>query len=132
MKIAIDFDGTVVEHQYPEIGKDIGAVPVLKLLVENGHKLILNTMRSGKLLQDAVQWFSNNEIPLFGVNEDPAQKYWTTSPKVHAGLYIDDHGLGTPITKEGYVDWEKVAWMLTYIYGLITPEQYTDLELANG
>lgn len=57
MKIGIDFDGTCVTHDYPRIGKDIGAVPVLKELVERGHKLILNTMRSGKELEDAVEWF---------------------------------------------------------------------------
>ena len=55
MKIGIDFDGTCVTHEYPKIGKDIGAVPVLKELVEKGHKLILNTMRSGKELEDAVE-----------------------------------------------------------------------------
>jgi hypothetical protein len=44
--IGIDFDGTVVTHDFPKIGKDIGAVPVLRKLVDNGHKLILFTMRS--------------------------------------------------------------------------------------
>jgi hypothetical protein len=46
MDILIDFDGTCVAHEFPKVGKDIGAVPVLKALVENGHNLILFTMRS--------------------------------------------------------------------------------------
>lgn len=114
MKIGIDFDGTCVTHEYPKIGKDIGAVLVLKKLTAAGHKLILNTMRCGKELQDAVNWFSNNDIPLYGVNEDPGQKEWTQSPKVFANIYIDDAALGCPLiwTKDKndrpFVDWEKV------------------------
>ena len=55
--IILDFDGTVVTHEYPRIGKDIGAVEVLTKLVDNGHNLILFTMRSGKTLDEAVNWF---------------------------------------------------------------------------
>jgi predicted mannosyl-3-phosphoglycerate phosphatase (HAD superfamily) len=72
--IAVDFDGTCVTHEYPHIGKDIGAVPVLKSFVEAGHRLILYTMRSGKELDEAVDWFKRNGIPLSGVNENPSQK----------------------------------------------------------
>lgn len=114
MVIALDFDGTVVTHRYPEIGVDIGSVGVLKKLVENGHKLILNTMRSGKELEDAVNWFNSNDIPLYGVNENPDQKSWTDSTKVFANIYIDDAALGAPlIYKEEmsirpYIDWVKV------------------------
>ena len=60
MYIAVDFDGTCVTHDYPRIGKEIGAPKVLKRLVEAGHKLILNTMRSGKELQDAIHWFNKS------------------------------------------------------------------------
>ena len=124
MKIAIDFDGTVVTHEYPDIGRDIGAVPVLKRLVLEGHKLILNTMRSGEELQDAVDWFKENDIPLYGVNEDPEQKEWTQSPKVFANLYIDDAALGCPLifpvksfsngrtSDRPFVDWKKVEQRL--------------------
>ncbi|WP_461246357.1 hypothetical protein [Treponema sp. R6D11] len=112
MKIAIDFDGTCVTHEYPNVGQDIGAVPVLKKLAADGHKLILNTMRCGDQLQAAVDWFKKNDIPLYGVNEDPGQKNWTQSPKVFANLYIDDAALGCPLVYSGrdkpYVDWEKV------------------------
>ena len=77
--IAVDFDGTVVTHAYPHIGNDIGAVPVLRELIGNGCRVILYTMRSGRLLDDAVAWFARNDIPLYAVNENPAQREWTTS-----------------------------------------------------
>ena len=118
MYIAIDFDGTCVTHDYPRIGKDIGAVTVLKRLVEAGHKLILNTMRSGKELQDAVNWFNENGIELYGANENSTQKRWTQSPKVYANLYIDDAALGCPLrmnsdlSERPFVDWEVVSFLL--------------------
>jgi hypothetical protein len=114
MYIAIDFDGTCVTHDYPRVGKDIGAVPVLKKLTDSGHQLILNTMRSGKELVDAVQWFADNDIPLYGANENPTQKEWTLSPKVYAHLYIDDAALGCPlmfdhaVSNRPFVNWELV------------------------
>ena len=111
MYIAIDFDGTCVTHDYPRIGKDIHAIPVLNKLVSNGHKLILNTMRSGKELDDAVNWFKENNIELFGINENPTQKSWTNSPKVYAHMYIDDAAFGCPllnmpeISDRPFVNW---------------------------
>ena len=87
--IAVDFDGTVVTHAYPEIGDDAGAVAVLKELTDNGCRLILYTMRSGALLDKAVKWFRDREIPLYAINENPSQQRWTSSPKIHADLYID-------------------------------------------
>lgn len=118
MYIAIDFDGTCVTHDYPRIGKDINAVNVLKKLVANGHKLILNTMRSGKELKEAINWFKENDIELYGANENPTQKRWTKSPKVYAHLYIDDAALGCPlkmdlnISDRPFVDWEVVSCLL--------------------
>lgn len=118
MYIAIDFDGTCVTHDYPRIGKDINAVNVLKKLVANGHKLILNTMRSGKELKEAINWFKKNDIELYGANENPTQKRWTNSPKVYAHLYIDDAALGCPlkmdlsISDRPFVDWEAVSCLL--------------------
>ena len=118
MYIAIDFDGTCVTHDYPRIGKDINAVNVLKKLVANGHKLILNTMRSGKELKEAINWFKKNDIELYGANENPTQKKWTNSPKVYAHLYIDDAALGCPLKMDlslsdrPFVDWEAVSCSL--------------------
>ena len=119
MIIALDFDGTVVTHEYPYVGEDIGAVPVLKELTAAGHQLILFTMRSGKLLDEALEWFERNGIELFAVNENPEQKSWTSSVKVHANIYIDDCALGCPIRFEDgvrrpCVDWQKVREILAY------------------
>jgi hypothetical protein len=120
MIIAIDFNGTCVKHAYPKIGEDIGAVPVLKEMVKNGHQLVLNTMRSGKLLAEAVQWFVDNGIKLSGANHTPGQATWTQSPKVYAQLYIDDAALGCPTVMDDngrvYVDWKIVAKAFGYDY----------------
>ena len=115
--IAIDFDGMVVTHTYPEVGDDVGAVPVLKELCNNGCRLILYTMRSGDLLDDAKAWFRKQGIPLYAVNENPRQQRWTKSPKVHADLYIDDSALGCPIrfidgARRPVADWVKIREQL--------------------
>lgn len=134
MYICIDFDGTCVTHEFPSIGKDIGAISVLKELVKNNHKLILFTMRSnmkdvksldynihsqsGNYLDEAVQWFKNNKIPLYGINVNPDQITWTESPKAYGQLYIDDAALGIPlkynvnISGRPFVDWEEVYKLL--------------------
>jgi predicted mannosyl-3-phosphoglycerate phosphatase (HAD superfamily) len=123
MIVGLDFDGTCVTHEYPKIGRNIGAQPVLKDLVKAGHKLVLFTMRSGKELKEAEEWFEENEIPLFGSNVNPEQKEWTDSPKAYCHLYIDDAGLGMPLMKMGsletplsivrpFVNWTKVRKML--------------------
>ena len=114
MLIAVDFDGTCVTHDYPNIGSDIGAVPILKRIVDNGHKIILYTMRSGYYLDEAKKWFKDNGIELFAANENPTQKTWTDSNKVYANLYIDDAALGCPliydreISDRGFVNWKYV------------------------
>lgn len=119
MTIAIDFDGTCVTHEYPKIGKENeGCVDVLKELVCEGHKLILYTMRSGKYLKEAIDWFKEREIPLWGINENPTQSTWTKSPKIYANLYIDDAACGCPLiydkTKGSrpFVDWNAIKIML--------------------
>lgn len=114
MLIAVDFDGTCVTHDYPNIGSDIGAVPILKRIVDNGHKIILYTMRSGYYLDEAKKWFKDNGIEIFAANENPTQKTWTDSNKVYANLYIDDAALGCPliydreISDRGFVNWKYV------------------------
>lgn len=117
MIISIDFDGTCVTHEFPFVDKDIGAVPVLKELVENGNQLILFTIRSdnnkGNLLRDSVYWFKENEIPLYGIQTNPSQSTWTSSPKAYAEIYIHDAALGCPLiysenVERPYVNWIKV------------------------
>lgn len=139
MDIVIDFDGTVVTHEFPQVGSDVGAVPVLKELVKNGHRLILFTMRSdvidpikndkehseiiaecGNYLTDAVNWFKEREIPLYGIQRNPSQDSWTSSPKAYGQIIIDDAALGCPLTfgfpvpeKRPFVDWVKVRkWLV--------------------
>lgn len=118
MIIAVDFDGTCVTHDYPAVGKDIGAIPVLKALVENGHKLILFTMRDANQLDEAVSWFKNNEITLYSKQINPTQVHWTRSNKCYANLYIDDAALGCPLIENPemsdrpFCDWIKIEKML--------------------
>jgi hypothetical protein len=132
MIIAVDFDGTCVTHDFPEMGTDIGAAPVLRRLVESGHKLILNTMRSGEYLIEAESWFRRNNIPLWAVGKNPEQSRWTTSNKTYAHVYIDDAALGVPlILAEGdgialpraYVDWKAVEDAFIEMGAFKVPEQ---------
>jgi len=112
--IAVDFDGTCVDHRYPDIGPDApGCVSKLLTFVAMGHHIILFTMRSGQHLTPAVDWFAQRGIPLFGVNVNPEQHTWTDSPKAYAHLYIDDAAYGCPLTTSGgfkrsVVDWAKI------------------------
>jgi ABC-type sugar transport system substrate-binding protein len=114
MIIAVDFDGTVVDHRFPDVGPEVpGAVNSLQELVLQGHKIILWTMRSGVYLAHAVEWYAERKIPLFGVNENPEQKTWTTSPKAYAQVYIDDAAVGCPLIirtsfKRPCVNWAVV------------------------
>ena len=116
--MAIDFDGTCVTHAYPEIGKDIGAVPVLKALVDNGHMLVLWTMRDKEQLEDAVVWFEQNDIPLYGVQKNPTQHSWTKSPKAYAHIYLDHASFMAPVkvdesvSERPFYDWPKVEGVL--------------------
>lgn len=118
LTIAVDFDGTCVTHDYPKVGKDIGAIPVLRDLVSSGNDLILYTMRSGKQLQDALSWFYDNNIPLYAAQRNPTQDTWTSSPKCYAQIYIDDAALGVPLKFDGnlshrpFIDWELVKKIL--------------------
>jgi len=116
MIIAVDFDGTCVTHDFPEVGQYIGAEEVLLEILAAGHNLVLNTMRSEEDLIPAVQWFKDRGIHLYGVNLNPDQRSWTSSPKVYAHLYIDDAAVGTPLVvgqhPRPYVDWGKMRWLL--------------------
>lgn len=122
MEIVVDFDGTCVTHAFPSVGEDIGAAPVLRKLVAHGHKLILFTMRNnrpeGAFLDDAVKWFEERAIPLYGIQTNPKQKSWSQSPKAYGHLYIDDVALGCPlanmpdISPRPFVDWARAEDLL--------------------
>ena len=99
MTIAIDFDGTIVEHRYPKIGNEIPfATDTLKMLIKDRHRLILWTVREGKLLDEAVEWY--RDYP----EEDAAHHGF--SRKVKADLFIDDRNLG------GLPDWGDIYRMV--------------------
>lgn len=116
--IGVDFDGTCVTNDYPDIGKEIGATPILKRLVAAGHKLVLITNRTNEPLEAAENWFRNNGIPLYGVNNNPSQARWSKSPKIYANYYIDDTAIGCPLitdsvlSKKPYADWKALEALL--------------------
>lgn len=108
MTIAVDFDGTIVEHRYPSIGKPKPfAVETLTQLMRDGHRLILWTSREGALLQEAVDWCEKQGIRFYAVNSnypDQALVFQsdTKSAKVTADLYIDDRNVG------GLPSWDHI------------------------
>jgi hypothetical protein len=123
MYICVDFDGTIVDHRFPDIGAPVpGAIDWLKQFQKAGALIILFTMRSdgrkyGNVLSAAVDYVEKNGVKLFGINENPDQEEWTSSPKAYGHLYIDDSAVGCPlIYPEGFfrpcVDWESVGNMV--------------------
>jgi len=136
MIIAVDFDGTIVRHKFPDIGEEAPhAFRVLQNLQAAGHKLILYTMRSDEhqrsYLQEAVEFCHERGIEFWGVNNNPDQSSWTSSPKVYAQVYIDDLALGVPI-KDGVVDWEQVENILVYHQMLLGDEKFVIHDGDNG
>ena len=110
MIIAVDFDGTIVTHKYPAIGKEVPyAIKALKLFQERGHKIILWTYRSGEEVEQAVHFCKERGLIFHAVNNNFEGEEFdnTYSRKIYADMYIDDRNiLGIP-------DWEKIYRMLT-------------------
>ena len=109
MVIAVDFDGTIVEHKYPKIGKErTFAFETLKSLQEKGHQLILWTYRSGKELEEAVEYCRGNGLEFYAVNCNfPEEEFNDSiSRKIVADLYIDDRNLG------GLPGWGEIWQMI--------------------
>lgn len=112
MIIAVDFDGTIVEHRYPEIGKELPfATQTLKMLIADRHKLILWSVREGKLLDDAVEWCRQRGVEFYAVNKDfpeeDLSKNQSFSRKLKADIWIDDRNIG------GLPDWGTIYQMIT-------------------
>ena len=112
MVIAVDFDGTIVEHKYPEIGEEIPfATDTLKMLIHDRHELILWSVREGQLLDDAVQWCKERGVEFYAVNKDfpeeDVEKNRHFSRKLKADLFIDDRNLG------GLPDWGVIYKMIS-------------------
>lgn len=113
MTIAIDFDGTIVEHKYPGIGKEIPfAIETLKRLQTDKHKLILWTVREGKLLDEAVEFCRKRGLEFYAINKDYPEEEKNKnnhfSRKLKADIFIDDRNLG------GIPDWGTIYKMITY------------------
>ena len=117
MVIAVDFDGTIVEHRYPSIGKELPfAIDTLRQLAAEGHRLILWTVREGQYLDDAVEFCRSRGLEFYAVNRDyPEEEQERNNHftrKLKADLWIDDRNLG------GLPDWgtiyEMIHHRLTY------------------
>lgn len=109
MIIAVDFDGTIVQHRFPKIGKELPfATLTLKKLQEDGHRLILWTYRTGKLLDEAVQFCESKGVSFYAINKSfPEEKFIEHDPrKIHADLFIDDRNVG------GLPDWGEIFQMV--------------------
>ncbi len=114
MIIAVDFDGTIVEHRYPEIGRERPfAIETLKMLIADHHRLILWSVREGQLLEDAVKWCKDRGVEFYAVNKDYPEENGTEnnnhfSRKLKVDLFIDDRNIG------GLPDWGTIYQMITY------------------
>lgn len=111
MVIAVDFDGTIVEHKYPEIGEEIPfATDTLKMLAAEHHRLILWSVREGELLQEAIDWCKERGVEFWAVNKDyPEEKPELNnhfSRKLKADVFIDDRNIG------GLPDWGEIYRMI--------------------
>ena len=119
LKIAVDFDGTIVEHKYPEIGKEIMfAFQTLRAFQEQKHQLILWTYRSGKELDDAVEYCRRNGVEFYAINSSYPEEEFDEdydSRKIDADLFIDDRNIG------GLPSWGE-------IYQMINPHEVPSLE----
>jgi hypothetical protein len=109
IKIAVDFDGTIVEHEYPEIGKEkLFAFITLRELDKRGARLILWTLRTGKELDEAVEYCRKNGIEFYAVNKNYPEEIVneSVSRKIDADIYIDDKNVG------GFPGWSGIWQML--------------------
>lgn len=106
LTIAVDFDGTIVEHKYPEIGREVPfAFNVLREFDQLGFRLILWTFRHGRYLEEAVVYCQKNGLQFYAVNAnhpDSPLNLERESPKILADIYIDDRNVG------GFLGWAKI------------------------
>lgn len=115
LTIAVDFDGTIVVHDFPNIGEPAPmAIETIKDWIAMGAKVILWTVRDGKYLDDAVEYCRNAGIEFYGINENPDG--WTLSPKPYFHYCIDDRNVGCPMMDYDddriVVDWVKVRKLI--------------------
>ncbi|NBC82442.1 MAG: hydrolase [Bacteroidetes bacterium] len=119
MKIAVDFDGTIVEHRYPAIGEEkLFAFETLKQLQKQGHQLLLWTFRAGKELDEAVEYCKEKGLEFYSVNKSYPEEVFDESKisrKIDADVFIDDRNIG------GFPGWSEIWQMLN-------SEDYDDKE----
>ena len=111
--ICVDFDGTLVEHEYPNIGKTNGnCIEILnKWINEYNCLIILDTMRSDEFMDEALKWCEENGLSIYGAGINPTQKAWTNSNKAYGMFSVDDRNIGCPLLydkRRPRVDWDKV------------------------
>ena len=111
MIIAVDFDGTIVEHKYPGIGEELPfAVSTLRMLADQQHRLILWTVRRGRLLEEAVEWCRKRGLEFYAVNKNFPEEVLENNDcfgKINADVFIDDRNLG------GIPDWGVIYKMIS-------------------
>ena len=128
--IAVDFDGTIVEHMYPRIGKEMMfAFSTLKALQKKGHKLILWTFRSGEYLDEAVEFCKQNGVEFYAVNRSYPEEHFdlSMSRKIDADLFIDDRNVG------GFPGWSNIWQMLhpeggEFVHQLTNPIEHKNFK----
>ena len=126
IKIAVDFDGTIVDHEYPQIGKEkLFAFQTLRELEKMGARLILWTFRTGVELDEAVEYCRKNGIEFYAVNKNYPEEIFdeTISRKIDADIYIDDKNVG------GFPGWSGV-WQIMLPYEL--HEQAAEKKLSSS
>lgn len=129
MVIAVDFDGTIVEHRYPHIGKEIPfAIDTLKRLQEKHHLLILWTVREGELLEEAVEYCRKRGLEFYAVNanhpdEAPKDNPSCSCRKLKADMFIDDRNVGA------LPDWGAIYEMVVHKWSYDRYLQELDKEM---
>lgn len=113
LRIAIDFDGTIVDHQYPKIGAEkLFAFDTILSLKKKGHFIILFTYREGKFLKEAIDFCKEHGVVFDAVNEsyvgERSESFYPR--KLDVDLFIDDRNIG------GFLGWDKI-WQLIHPEG---------------
>lgn len=112
MVIAVDFDGTIVEDRYPEIGTEQPfATETLRMLIRDRHQLILWTVREGRCLEEAIEWCRERGVEFYAVNKDYPEEEISKnnhySRKIKADFFIDDRGIG------GLPEWGEIYQIIS-------------------
>jgi hypothetical protein len=128
MKIAVDFDGTIVEHKYPAIGEELlFAIETLKELQRQQYQIVLWTFRSGKELDEAVEYCRKRGLEFYAVNKNYPEEIYddSISRKINADIYIDDRNIG------GFPGWQ-VIWSLLNRDNPDSPGPYSGFDTAKN